>query len=223
MALNLLFFRKINPDMQKQYFFIIFLWVGTLFISSSNMPIDEPKVILCFGNSITAGHGLDPEFAYPFQLEQIIREKGYNYKVINSGLSGETSAGGLTRIDWVLRDKVDIFILELGANDGLRGLPLIQTRSNLGLIIKKVKKKYPDAQIVIAGMMVPPNMGNEYSTEFMYMFNELATEHNALLIPFLLDGVGGIPELNLGDGIHPNIEGHKIVAENVFAFIKDIL
>ena len=209
--------------MQKQYFFTIFLLVGTLFTSSGNIPIDEPKVILCFGNSITAGHGLDPEFAYPFQLEQIIREKGYHYKVINSGLSGETSAGGLTRIDWVLRDKVDIFILELGSNDGLRGLPLIQTRSNLGLIIKKVKKRYPDAQIVIAGMMVPPNMGNEYSTEFMYMFNELATEHNALLMPFLLDGVGGIPELNLGDGIHPNIEGHRIVAENVFAFIKDIL
>jgi len=209
--------------MQKPHTLIICLLAGFLFIFSSNIPPDGPKVILCFGNSITAGHGLDPEFAYPYLLEQMLRERGYNYKVINSGLSGETSAGGLTRIDWVLRDKVDIFILELGANDGLRGLPLIQTRSNLGLIIKKVRKKYPDAQIVIAGMMVPPNMGNEYSTEFIYMFNELATEHNALLIPFLLDGVGGIPELNLNDGIHPNIEGHKIVAENIFEFIKDIL
>ena len=145
-----------------------------------------------------------------------------NYKVINAGLSGETSAGGLTRIDWILQNRIDVFILELGANDGLRGLPLIQTKSNLQSIIQKVKKKYPEAQIVIAGMMVPPNMGKDYATEFSYIFNELATENNAILIPFLLDGVGGKPELNLPDGIHPNIEGHKIVAQNVYNVLKEM-
>jgi acyl-CoA thioesterase-1 len=185
--------------------------------------LEDPKIILCFGNSITAGYGLDPEQAYPEVLAGILREKGYNYNVVNAGLSGETSAGGLSRIDWVLRNKVDIFILELGANDGLRGLPLVQTKDNLESIIKKVLNKYPDTQIVIAGMMVPPNMGKDYSNEFIYIFNELATENNALLIPFLLDGIGGIPALNLPDGIHPNVEGHKIVAENVFKAIKEVL
>ena len=181
------------------------------------------KTILCFGNSITAGYGLDPDLAYPNVLEQILNEDGYDYKVMNAGLSGETSAGGLTRIDWVLQNKIDVFILELGANDGLRGLPLIQTKSNLQSIIQKVKKKYPEAQIVIAGMMVPPNMGKDYATEFSYVFNELATENDAILIPFLLDGVGGKPELNLPDGIHPNIEGHKIVAKNVYNALKEML
>jgi acyl-CoA thioesterase-1 len=181
------------------------------------------KTILCFGNSITAGYGLDPDLAYPNVLEQILNEDGYDYKVMNAGLSGETSAGGLTRIDWVLQNKIDVFILELGANDGLRGLPLIQTKSNLQSIIQKVKKKYPEAQIVIAGMMVPPNMGKDYATEFSYVFNELATENDAILIPFLLDGVGGKPELNLPDGIHPNIEGHKIVAQNVYNALKEML
>jgi len=184
---------------------------------------ERQKTILCFGNSITAGYGLDPDLAYPNVLEQILKDKGHNYRVINAGLSGETSAGGLTRIDWVLQNKIDVFILELGANDGLRGLPLIQTKSNLQSIIQKVVKKYPEAQIVIAGMMVPPNMGQDYASEFSYVFNELATEYDALLIPFLLDGVGGIPAFNISDGIHPNIEGHKIVAQNVYNVLKEVL
>jgi acyl-CoA thioesterase-1 len=223
MAHYLLFFRKINPDMFKLYVVIGFFLASFLTGVSEDRSLEDPKVILCFGNSITAGHGLNPELAYPSLLEQILRKKGYNYRVINAGLSGETSAGGLTRIDWILRNKVDIFILELGANDGLRGLPLMQTRSNLSSIIKKVLKKYPETQIVIAGMMVPPNMGHDYSAEFIQLYSQLASEYDALLIPFLLDGVGGIPELNLSDGIHPNAEGHKIVAENVFEVIKGIL
>jgi len=208
--------------MHFNYIIILLLLAFSKFFPS-NKKAEDPKIILCFGNSITAGYGLDPENAYPDVLAGILKEKGYNYNVVNAGLSGETSAGGLSRIDWVLRNKVDIFILELGANDGLRGLPLVQTKDNLESIIKKVLNKYPDTQIVIAGMMVPPNMGKDYSTEFVYIFNELATENNALLIPFLLDGVGGIPELNLPDGIHPNVKGHKIVAENVFNAIKDVL
>lgn len=197
--------------------------MGYLNIPEELQAQEAQKTILCFGNSITAGYGLDPDLAYPNVLEQTLNDKGYNYKVVNAGLSGETSAGGLTRIDWILQNKIDVFILELGANDGLRGLPLIQTKSNLQSIIQKVVKKYPEAQIVIAGMMVPPNMGKDYATEFSYVFNELATENDALLIPFLLDGVGGKPELNLPDGIHPNIEGHKIVAQNVYDILKEVL
>jgi acyl-CoA thioesterase-1 len=202
---------------------VIFLLGGCFNIVNNANGQEAQKTILCFGNSITAGYGLDPELAYPNVLEEMLNDNGYNYRVINAGLSGETSAGGLTRVDWILQNKINVFILELGANDGLRGLPLIQTKSNLQSIIQKVIKKYPDVLIVIAGMMVPPNMGKDYATEFSYVFNELATENDALLIPFLLDGVGGNPEFNLPDGIHPNVEGHKIVAENVFEILKDVL
>jgi acyl-CoA thioesterase-1 len=207
----------------KIIYIAVILISGYINISKDIHNQERQKTILCFGNSITAGYGLDPDLAYPNVLEQILKDKGHNYRVINAGLSGETSAGGLTRIDWVLQNKIDVFILELGANDGLRGLPLIQTKSNLQSIIQKVVKKYPEAQIVIAGMMVPPNMGQDYASEFSYVFNELATEYDALLIPFLLDGVGGNPELNISDGIHPNIEGHKVVAQNVYNVLKEVL
>jgi acyl-CoA thioesterase-1 len=142
---------------------------------------------------------------------------------VNAGLSGETSAGGLSRIDWVLRQPVDVFVLELGANDGLRGLPLEQTQKNLQGIIDKVKAKNPKARIVIAGMMVPPNMGSAYTTKFRTIFPDLAKKNNATLIPFLLQDVAGNEKLNLSDGIHPNTEGHKIVAENVFKVISPLL
>ena len=144
----------------KLIYVAIILIIG-YFINSEDINAQEAhKTILCFGNSITAGYGLDPDLAYPNILEQILKANGLNYKVINAGLSGETSAGGLTRIDWILQNRIDVFILELGANDGLRGLPLIQTKSNLQSIIQKVKKKYPEAQIVIAGMMKSKRLGN---------------------------------------------------------------
>jgi acyl-CoA thioesterase-1 len=209
--------------MLMQYLYILLFTATFSLFPIEPEAVDDPKIILCFGNSITAGYGLDPEDAYPNVLSQMLNRKGYNYSVVNAGLSGETSAGGLSRITWLLRDKIDIFVLELGANDGLRGLPLQQTKSNLKSIIEKVLDKYPDTQIVVAGMMVPPNMGEDYSKAFAAMFRELATQYDAILIPFLLDGVGGIPELNLPDGIHPNIEGHKIIANNVFEVLKGIL
>ncbi len=184
---------------------------------------DDPKTILCFGNSLTAGYGIDPSRAFPALLEEKLRNNGYDYKVINAGLSGETSAGGLNRIDWLLKQPIDVFILELGGNDGLRGLPLTQTRKNLQAIIDKVSLKYPAAIIVIAGMKVPPNMGETYGDAFESMYPQLAQNNNALLIPFLLENVGGDRELNLPDGIHPNPEGHKIVAENVYQSIKELL
>jgi acyl-CoA thioesterase-1 len=181
------------------------------------------KVILFFGNSLTAGLGLDPTQAFPGIIQQKIDSLNKNYQIINAGLSGETSAGGLGRIDWVMEQPFDVFILELGANDGLRGLPLESTRQNLQGIIDKVKLKYPTAKIVIAGMMVPPNMGEEYSAEFVKIYPELAGQNNVSLIPFLLEGVAGNPDLNLADGIHPNEEGHRIVAETVWNTIKKLL
>ena len=183
----------------------------------------ESKVILFYGDSLTAGYGLSTEEAFPALVEKRLRDRGKQYKVINAGLSGETSAGGLTRLDWVLRQPVDIFVLELGANDGLRGLPLEQTQKNLQAIIDKVSSKNPNARIVIAGMLVPPNMGPDYTEKFRKMFPALARKNNATLIPFLLQDVAGNEKLNIADGIHPNVEGHKIVADNVLKAMEGIL
>lgn len=183
----------------------------------------SPQAILFFGNSLTAGYGLEPSQAFPALIQQKIDALKLPYQTINAGLSGETSAGGLRRIDWLLNRKVDILVLELGANDGLRGIPLDDTRKNLQEIIARTKKKYPQAQIVIAGMMVPPNLGQDYSQQFRRLFVELARENKAALIPFLLDGVGGVPELNLPDGIHPTAKGHEKVAENVWRVLQPLL
>lgn len=182
-----------------------------------------PKVILFYGDSLTAGYGLSPDEAFPALVEKKLNKSDKVATVVNAGLSGETSAGGLTRLNWVIRQPIDIFVLELGANDGLRGLPLEQTMKNLQQIIDRVKAKYPDVKIVIAGMMVPPNMGPEYTAKFRKIFPELATKNKATLIPFLLQDVAGNEKLNLGDGIHPNPEGHRIVAENVAKVIEPLL
>lgn len=174
-----------------------------------------PKVILFFGDSLTAGYGLSTEEAFPALLEKELNKTDKKVKVVNAGLSGETSAGGFSRIDWILRQPIDIFVLELGANDGLRGLPIEQTRQNLQSIINKVKAKNPNCKIVLAGMMVPPNMGKQYTDEFRNIYPDLARKNNATLIPFILDGVAGIEKLNQADGIHPTPEGHKIIATNL--------
>jgi acyl-CoA thioesterase I len=180
------------------------------------------KTILFFGDSLTAGYGLSPEEAFPALVEKKLVKNGKPSKVVNAGLSGETSAGGLSRIDWILRQPVDIFVLELGANDGLRGLPPDQTQKNLQAIIDKVKAKYPKVKIVLAGMMVPPNMGQDYTTKFRKIFPEIAKKNNATLIPFLLEDVAGDEKLNQADGIHPNVEGHRIVADNVYKVISNL-
>lgn len=182
-----------------------------------------PKTILFYGDSLTAGYGLSPEEAFPALVGKKLNQLGKPVKIVNAGLSGETSAGGLSRIDWVLRQPVDIFVLELGPNDGLRGLPLEQTEKNLQAIIDKVRSKYPGVKIVIAGMMVPPNLGPDYTAKFKKLFPDLARKNNARLIPFLLQDVAGNEKLNLPDGIHPNPDGHKIVAENVYKVIKPLL
>lgn len=181
------------------------------------------KVILFFGNSITAGYLLDMDQAFPAIIQRKLDSLGLEYKSINAGLSGETSAGGKSRIEWVLRTVPDIFFLELGANDGLRGLSLEETPKNLQAIIDAVKEVNPEVKIIIAGMMVPPNLGQDYTTQFQNIFPEIAKKNDAIYIPFLLEGVAGDPTLNLEDGIHPTSDGHQIVAETVWKYLEPLL
>jgi acyl-CoA thioesterase-1 len=182
------------------------------------------KIVLFFGDSLTAGYGLDdPADAFPGVISRRVDSLKLPYKVINAGLSGETTAGGNGRINWLLKQKIDIFILELGANDGLRGIPVNETAKNLQAIVDKVKAKYPDAKLVLLGMQVPPNMGADYSGKFKSVFPDLAAKNKMELVPFLLKDVAGIPSLNQGDGIHPTAQGAKIVANNVWAVLKDDL
>ncbi len=181
------------------------------------------RTILFFGNSLTAGYGLDEEFSFPSLIQDRIDSLGLPYQVVNAGLSGETSAGGKGRIDWVLREPVDVFVLELGANDVLRGLELDATEQNLRDILDTVRKKSPKAAIIIAGMEAPPNMGTGYTNQFRQIFSSLAKDYNAGLIPFLLDGVAGIPSLNLPDAKHPNKEGQKVVRDNVWEVLSRYL
>jgi len=176
----------------------------------------EKETILCFGNSLTAGYGIDENQAWPYLMQQRIDSLGLKYTVVNAGLSGETTAGGLGRIDWVLNQPVDYFILELGANDMLRGLDVKATYDNLKGILDKVKAKNSDIKIIIAGILSPPNMGRDYEESFNKIFPDLTKTYNATRIPFFLEGVAGIDSLNLGDGKHPNAKGQKIVLENVW-------
>ncbi|MEY8021714.1 arylesterase [Muriicola sp. SD30] len=185
--------------------------------------LSSGKSIVFFGNSLTAGMGLEPEQAFPALIQQKLDSLNLEYYVINAGISGETTASGESRIGWLMRDKIDVFILELGANDGLRGIPLSETRENLQSIIDTVKENNPNVKIVLAGMQIPPNMGPEYTSEFRQLFPDLADKNDAYLIPFLLEDVAGIPQLNQADGIHPTIEGQRIVAENVWEILRPIL
>lgn len=185
--------------------------------------VSSERVILILGDSITAGYGLDLSQAYPALLQQRIDSRGWRFKVVNAGQSGDTSAGGLNRMDWLLRNRVDVLVLELGANDGLRGLPAETTRKNLQAIIDRTKKKYPDARIVIAGMKIPPNMGRDYGDKFEAVYPAVARANKAVLIPFILEGVGGVRELNLPDGMHPTAKGHEIVAGNVWKVLEPVL
>ncbi|KGE13040.1 arylesterase [Sphingobacterium deserti] len=185
---------------------------------------DSSKTILFFGNSLTAGYGLDnPEDAFPALIQTKIDALNLPYKVVNAGLSGETSAGGNERIDWLLKNPVDVFVLELGANDGLRGVDPSTTYKNLRNIVKKVSDKYPSCKLVLAGMLVPPNVGTQYFEEFKAIYPALAKEQNMHLIPFLLADVAGVQQLNQSDGIHPTKEGQIKVAENVWQTIKPLL
>lgn len=181
------------------------------------------KTILFMGNSLTAGYGLEPSQAFTSLVQTKIRNEGMDFKVVNAGLSGETTSSGLRRIDWLLKQRVDVLMIELGGNDGLRGITLSLTKQNLQDMIDKARAQYPNIRIMLAGMEVPPNMGDAYAAEFRKMYPELSKKNNVGLIPFLLEGVGDRPELNQRDGIHPTAEGHVIIAETVWKFLKPVL
>ncbi|MBK8466354.1 MAG: arylesterase [Chloracidobacterium sp.] len=182
---------------------------------------NKPKII-AFGDSLTAGFGLSEKESYPYLLQEKLKADGYDFEVINAGVSGDTSLGGLERSDWVLeQDNAKILILELGANDLLRGVPVAKMKDNLDKIIRKAKAK--KLKILLCGMLAPPSMGSEYQRDFMMAFPDLATEHKVEFLPFLLENVALKKELNQADGIHPNAEGAKIMADNVYKALKPIL
>jgi acyl-CoA thioesterase I len=183
----------------------------------------EMKRVLFLGDSITAGYGLNTEASYPSLIESKFNAHGLKFQVVNAGVSGDTTAGGLRRIDWLLQNKVHVLVIALGANDGLRGVPVSETRRNLKGIVHKARDTYPEIKIVLAGMKMPKNMGKLYIDEYEKMFYEIAKEEDLSIIPFLLQGVATMPQYNLTDGIHPNAEGQRIVAENVWKVIKPIL
>jgi acyl-CoA thioesterase-1 len=202
------------------YFFSTALFAQT----STPTPVPASKKSVVFlGDSLTAGLGVPTTEAFPALIAEKIRGAGLPFEVENAGLSGDTSAGGLRRIDWLLQRRIDVLVLELGANDGLRGLQLKSMKANLQAIIDKTKAKNPQAKIVLAGMQVPPNLGAEYAAGFEHVFSELARENNAVLIPFLLEGVGGNRDLNQQDLIHPSAAGHRIVADLVWRTLEPIL
>ena len=205
----------------KKSLMIIGLLPATIFLSAAVQT--APRTILILGDSITAGYGLEPEDSFPALLQKKIDGRGWRFRVINAGQSGDTTGGGLGRLDWLLKNRVDVLVLELGGNDGLRGVPVETTRKNLQAIIDRTKQKYPQAKVILAGMKVPPNMGREYGDKFAAIFPDLAKRNQALLIPFILEGVGGVPELNLPDGIHPTEKGHEIVANNVWEALEPVL
>jgi acyl-CoA thioesterase-1 len=226
----------------KKIFLLLSIFCSLFFIFCNNKPNEKKestadsaksndsatnqdlKNIVFFGNSLTAAFGLNPSEGFAGRIGQRIDSMKLGYKTINAGLSGETTAAGAERVDWVIgRQKVNIFILELGGNDALRGLKTTESEKNLQTIIDKVKAKYPDCKILLAGMMAPPNMGKKYADDFKNVYTKIAKSNNLPLIPFLLEGVGGIPRLNLPDGIHPTAEGHRIVTENIWTVLKPML
>ena len=195
------------------------------FAGSSSLRAADTKTIVFFGDSLTFGYGLDDPAAeaYPALIQQKLDAAHLPYRAVNAGLSGETSAGGLRRIDWILRQRIDIFVLALGANDGLRGIEPAVTRANLEAILDRVRVRNPAAKLIVAGMMMPPSMGSDYARDFDALFPTVAKSHHAILIPFLLAGVGGHPDLNQADGIHPTAAGHKIVADTVWQYLRPLL
>jgi len=179
------------------------------------------RVIVAFGDSLTAGLGVPVAQTYPARLGERLRREGYDYKVVNAGVSGDTTAGGLRRVDWALRLKPDIVILELGVNDALRGQDLASVRANLEQIVTRFQEA--GARVLVAGMRLPPNYGTPYADQFYRLFSEVARVRNAPYLPFFLDGVGAVPRLNQSDGSHPTAEGYGLVVENLWPYLVPLL
>jgi len=186
-------------------------------------PAAAQRLVLIEGTSLTAGLGLDPDESYPALLQQKIDSAGLPFTVKNAGLSGETSAGAVRRVDWLLRGAVDVFVLESGANDGLRGLDVDSLRANIVATVRRVKQARPAARICLVQMEAPPNMGPSYARSFHDVYPEVARSERVTLLPFLLDGVAGRPELNQADGMHPNMRGERIVAGNMWRALEPVL
>jgi acyl-CoA thioesterase I len=193
------------------------------FLSATANAGGEKVTILFFGDSITAGYGLDPEQAFPALIQDRADSLGLPVETVNAGVSGETTAGGLRRVDWILQRPFDIFVLGLGGNDGLRGLDPDHTRENLQKIMDKVRENRPGVKIVLAGMEAPPNMGDEYTRRFRQVYQALTDANDVVFMPFLLEDVAGIPERNMSDGIHPTAGGHRIIAGNVWKVLEPII
>jgi acyl-CoA thioesterase I len=190
---------------------------------SAARPSSQRPAVLFLGTSLTAGYGIDPEQAYPALIQRKIDSAGLGYRVINAGLSGETSAGALRRADWLFRQPVSVLVLETGANDGLRGLPPDSLRANIQGVLDRAKQLRPPPRLVLVGMRVPPNYGKTYSQQFESLYPRLAKSNDAVLVPFLLEGVGGVRALTQPDGIHPTAEGQRKMAETVWRVLEPVL
>jgi acyl-CoA thioesterase-1 len=183
----------------------------------------ERPVILAVGTSLTAGFGLDPDESWPSLLQERVDAAGLPHRVVNAGVSGETSAGALRRMDWLLRQKVDVFILETGANDMLRGQDVAATRANVEAILERARRQEPAPRLVLLGMRAAPNLGADYVRRFSSIYADAAAKHEAVLVPFLLEGVAGIQGLNQSDGVHPTAEGQEILADTVWRALEPML
>jgi len=191
--------------------------------AAASSDAEARRTILFLGTSLTAGLGLDPDSAYPQRIQRKIDALGLPYQVVNAGVSGETSAGLLRRLDWVLKRPADVVVVETGANDGLRGLPITATSATIGSVLDRIRRDRPAATLLLIQMEAPPNMGQDYTRAFHTMFPTLAKEHGATLLPFLLENVAGRPSLNQSDGIHPNNAGEEIVANNLWRALQPAL
>ena len=224
---------RMSSDLRMLIFALLSAFATTAMATPSGSSPNAPDFrseatqqrIVILGDSLTAGFGLEDEQAYPSILEKTLIDTNLDQKwtIVNAGVSGDTSADGLHRLDWLLRQPVSILIVALGGNDGLRGLNVKVTAANLQAIIDQTRAKYPDVRIIIAGMLMPPNMGADYTTAFATIFPGIAASNHATLLPFLLDGVAGKPDLNQPDGIHPNADGAKIIAANVWKYLEPLL
>ena len=220
------FFRSMKPPFSLSISVLlrVSFATGLLLMSLGNSSASATNTVVVFlGDSLAAGYGVDPSESFPALVQKKADALGKAMTVVNAGVSGDTTAGGVRRLDWLLKRPMDILVVELGGNDGLRGIPVASTRSNLVTIIHKARERYPDVRVVLAGMQMPPSMGQEYAAQFRDLFPAVAKDEKAALIPFLLEGVGGIESLNQADQIHPNVTEHKKVAETVWSVLEPLL
>lgn len=193
------------------------VWIMGFILHGSAFGVER---IVCLGDSLTAGYGLDPAFAFPALVQRSLKESLPEVEVVNAGVSGDTTAGALRRVNWVLRTPADILVVALGGNDALRGLPPEETRANLMAIIKTARERVPGIRIVLAGMLAPPNMGEAYQAAFAQAYREVVEATKVEFMPFLLEGVAANPDLNLPDGIHPNAQGQAVIARNILEVLN---